>query len=150
MPTGDPGWVSGPASEWLIDLGDVGHPDGHPHGRRGDELDWSAPPPGAAGRRQWPIVVVLCLVVLFATGSRPASTVEDLGVLAEHTIGFVADRTTLYALRDDPALSAYDWRTGQIWWSRSIPPDSGQVYLAADRAYVRHRACTTAVGWSLE
>jgi outer membrane protein assembly factor BamB len=134
-------------SEPLIDLGEFHGPDGQ---RPPDELDWSAPPPGTARRRQWPVVAVLALVILFATGSSATGAVEDLGVLAEHTVGFVADRTALYALRDEPALTSYDWRTGQVRWTRSMPSDGSQVYLAADRAYIRHRPCTSTAGWSLE
>ncbi|MFG2037003.1 PQQ-binding-like beta-propeller repeat protein [Dactylosporangium sp. NPDC048998] len=126
----------------LIDLGES-------HGAiDGDVLEW--PAPGAAGRRTWPIVAVLTLVVLFATGSRPEAGIEDVGVLAEHASAFVADRGAVYALRDEPAISAYDWGTGRLRWSRSLPTGSGQVYLAADRAYLRHRPCTETVGWSLE
>ncbi|GGM74763.1 hypothetical protein GCM10007977_090470 [Dactylosporangium sucinum] len=117
-----------------------------------DEIDFGLPPAtaGDASRRQWPIVAVLALVVVLATGSLPARQIEEMGVLADHTVGFVADRNALYALRDEPALTAFDWRTGEVRWTKSMAPDSGQVYLAADRAYVRHRPCTNTVGWSLE
>jgi outer membrane protein assembly factor BamB len=129
----------------LIDLGES-------HGVVDDDvLDWTAPrPAGAAGRRQWPVVAVLTLVILFATGSGPATAVEPLGVLAPHAAGFVADRGAVYALRDDPALTAYDWSTGRMRWSRSVPAGTGQVYLGADRAYLRHRPCTSTASWSLE
>ncbi|GAA2381785.1 hypothetical protein GCM10010170_089770 [Dactylosporangium salmoneum] len=114
----------------------------------GDVLDW--PAPGAARRRQWPIVTVLVLVALLATGSRPAAGIDDIGVLAQRALAFVADRGALYALADEPALAAFDWGTGRARWSRSVTGGTGQVYLAADRAYVRHRPCTDTVGWSLE
>ncbi|UWP84308.1 PQQ-like beta-propeller repeat protein [Dactylosporangium fulvum] len=119
-----------------------------------DSVEWvplrQRPGPVGAGRRQWPIVAVLALVAVFASGSLPVRQVEKLAVLAEHTVGFVADRTTLYTLGEEQALTAYDWSTGQVRWSRAPAADGGQVYLAADRAYVRHRPCTTTVGWSLE
>ncbi|GAA4246613.1 outer membrane protein assembly factor BamB family protein [Dactylosporangium darangshiense] len=127
----------------LIDLGES-------HGRLdGDDvLEWPASRP--AGGRQWPLVAVLTLVVLFATGSRPQAGIDDLGVLADRASAFVADRGALYALRESPSLTAFDWATGRTMWSRSTPGGSGQVYLAADRAYLRHRPCTQTVGWSLE
>ncbi|WP_432836477.1 PQQ-binding-like beta-propeller repeat protein [Dactylosporangium sp. CA-092794] len=126
----------------LIDLGET-------RGAVEDQLaDW--PERGAPGRRQWPIVAVLTLVVLFAAGSEPAIGIEEAGVLAEHASDFVADRGAVYALREEPAVTAYDWSTGRARWSRSLPAGSGQVYLAADRAYLRHRPCTETVGWSLE
>lgn len=127
--------------ERLIDLGVVTD--------QPDQLDIGPPPP-VPGRRQWPFVMVLALLAAFTGGSGAGSSVEALGVLAEHTMGFVADRGALYALREDPAVTAYDWATGQERWNRSIPPNAGQVYLAADRAYIRHRPCTDATGWSLE
>ncbi|MGI5178143.1 PQQ-binding-like beta-propeller repeat protein [Dactylosporangium sp. CA-152071] len=127
--------------ERLIDLGVVNDQD--------DRLE-AGPPPAVPGRRQWPFVMVLALLATFTGGSGAGSSVEDLGVLAEHTVGFVADRGMLYALREDPAVTAYDWGTGEERWSRRILPNSGQVYLAADRAYIRHRPCTDATGWSLE
>ncbi|MET7425877.1 PQQ-binding-like beta-propeller repeat protein [Dactylosporangium sp. NPDC005555] len=127
--------------ERLIDLGVVNH--------HADQLEIGPPPP-APGRRQWPFVTVLALLAAFTGGSVSGSSVEVLGVLAEHTVGFVADRVALYALREEPAVTAYDWGTGEERWSRSIPPNAGQVYLAADRAYIRHRPCTDATGWSLE
>jgi hypothetical protein len=114
-----------------------------------DQLD-PGPPTPVSGRRQWPFVMVLALLAAFTGGSGAGSSVEALGVLAEHTMGVVADRGALYALREDPAVTAYDWATGEEQWNRSIPPNAGQVYLAADRAYIRHRPCTDATGWSLE
>ncbi|MER7282343.1 PQQ-binding-like beta-propeller repeat protein [Dactylosporangium sp. NPDC000244] len=128
----------------LIDLGES-------HGVVDGEamLEW--PPPRGAGRRQWPIVLMLTLVVLFAAGSRPGSAVEEAGTLAEHASGLVADRSAVYAIRDEPGLTAYDWTTGKVRWTRSLAgPGGGQAYLAADRAYVRHRPCTATTGWSLE
>jgi outer membrane protein assembly factor BamB len=127
--------------ERLIDLGVVND--------HADQLD-IGPPPAIPGQRQWPFAMVLALLAAFTGGSGASSSVEALGVLAEHTIGFVADRDALYALREEPAVTAYDWGTGEERWSRSMPPNSGQVYLAADRAYIRHRPCTDATGWSLE
>lgn len=126
----------------LIDLGES-------HGAiDGDLLD--RPARRVPGRRRWPLATLLTLVILFATGSRPAATIEDLGLLAEHATAVVADSGAVYALRDEPAVSAYDWSTGRLRWSRSVPAGAGQVYLAADRAYLRHRPCTGSTGWSLE
>ncbi|WP_432987131.1 PQQ-binding-like beta-propeller repeat protein [Dactylosporangium sp. CA-233914] len=126
----------------LIDLGESrGMVDG-------DVLQW--PPPRGTGRRQWPIIMVLTLVVLFATASRPSAAIEDAGVLAEHASAFVADRGAVYVMREDPAIAAFDWSTGKARWSRSLTGGGAQVYLAADRAYLRHRPCTAAVGWRLE
>ncbi|GAA3188658.1 hypothetical protein GCM10010532_003300 [Dactylosporangium siamense] len=127
--------------ERLIDLGVVTD--------NADQID-IGPPPVFPGRRQWPFVMILALLATFTGGSGARTSVESLGVLAEHTVGFVADRGALYALREDPAVTAYDWGTGEQRWSRTIPPNAGQVYLAADRAYIRHRPCTDATGWSLE
>ncbi|WP_433057657.1 PQQ-binding-like beta-propeller repeat protein [Dactylosporangium sp. CS-033363] len=128
----------------LIDLGEShGMVDGE------ELLEW--PPPRGAGRRQWPIVLMLTLVVLFATGSRPGTGIEEAGTLAEHASAMVADRGLVYAMRDEPALTAFDWTTGKPRWTRSLAGDGGgQAYLTADRAYVRHRPCTATVGWSLE
>ena len=123
--------------ERLIDLGVVND--------HADQLD-IGPPPAVAGRRHWPFVMVLALLAAFTGGSGASISVEAVGVLAEHTVGFVADRGALYALREDPAVTAYDWGTGEERWSRSIPSNAGQVYLAADRAYIRHRPCTDATG----
>ncbi|WP_426510797.1 PQQ-binding-like beta-propeller repeat protein [Dactylosporangium sp. McL0621] len=128
----------------LIDLGES-------HGTVDGEalLEW--PPPRGTGRRSWPIALVLSLVVLFATASRPGSAIEEAGTLAEHASALVADRGAVYAMRDEPALTAYDWDTGKVQWTRSLSgPGGGQAYLTADRAYVRHRPCTATVGWSLE
>lgn len=127
--------------EQLIDLGMVTDHD--------DQRD-VRPPPLVPGRAQWPFVLVLALLAMFTGGSGAGVTVDALGVLAEHTVGFVADRGALYALREEPAVTAYDWGTGEPRWSRSIQSSAGQVYLAADRAYIRHRPCTDATGWSLE
>jgi outer membrane protein assembly factor BamB len=127
--------------EPLIDLGVVTD--------NADQLD-IGPPPMAPGKRQWPFVMVLALLAAFTGGSGASNSVEALGVLAEHTVGFIADRGALYALREEPAVTAYDWGTGEERWRRSIPSNAGQVYLAADRAYIRHRPCTDAIGWSLE
>ncbi|GAA3457242.1 PQQ-like beta-propeller repeat protein [Dactylosporangium matsuzakiense] len=128
----------------LIDLGES-------HGAvDGDALlEW--PPPRTARSRQWPIVLMLTLVILFATASRPGSVIEEAGTLVEHTSALVADRNAVYAMREEPALTAFDWTTGRAKWTRSLAGDAGgQAWLAADRAYVRHRPCTATVGWSLE
>jgi outer membrane protein assembly factor BamB len=94
---------------------------------------------------------MLTLVVLLATASRPGAGIEEAGTLAEHASAFVADRGAVYAMRDEPALTAFDWSSGRPRWTRSLTgPVGGQAYLAADRAYVRHRPCTATVGWSLE
>jgi hypothetical protein len=127
----------------LIDLGELGE-DGwpviEPAVRR------AAPPV-----RRWPLAVaVLVLVGLFAVGSLPVSGVESVAGLPAHTLGFAADAENLYAIREDPTVTAYGWRDGEIRWTRTFSISEGQLYLAAGRPFIRHRPCTQATGWSLE
>jgi hypothetical protein len=132
-------------TERLIDLGVLGEDD------YGDLVEWGSPSAPTPSSRRWPAVAaILVLVGLFTVGSLPTASVVGVAAIPGRTLAFSADSTNFYALRGGPTVDAYDWRSGDLQWSKQLVRNDGQLYLAAGRPYVRHRPCTTATGWSLE
>jgi hypothetical protein len=133
----------GEVTEQLIDLGVLGEGN--------DVVEWGPPPARMTSSSRWPAVTaVLVLVALFTASSIPADTVAPVASLPTQTLGFNADADNLYAVRDNPSITAYDWRAGAVRWTRDLSDGGGQLYLAAGRPFVRHSPCTRSVGWSLE